>query len=124
MDQVCKSSSLSRKYSLGAGDFSTEDDRSDFEDSSHDQYIPGIRFSLVTRSKDYDIHSIMHYSSWHLAKGAKFPDVTLMKWKWTFDDINDVPMQATLQNSEYIYVPEVPSLLDIQAVKDLYPPPW
>jgi hypothetical protein len=112
MDQVCKDTVLSGSYGLGAEDYTTDNDHSD-----------NNRVSPITRSKDYDIHSVMHYDSTFNGKGDSWPDVPLMKWKSTYNDINNIPIQGTLQNAEYIESVYVPSQQDIQAIKELYPQP-
>jgi hypothetical protein len=123
MDEVCKSTLLGRQFSFSTYDWTTENPQSDHFDTTD----PGQEYRTSSyptiRSQDYYLRSVMHFTSWHDGKGTgqTMDEMPLVAWKQKYTKIEDVPHQATEENAERIFLNFMPSPMDIQAIKELYP---
>jgi hypothetical protein len=122
MEQICKSATLSKLYNnFGATAFTTE--RKLCKSISN----PGLPVPVDrTLSATYDMHSIMQYDSWGysaVVHGVRvgMDKLPMVKWKHPYGANQQVPDRATADNADYIERNKVPTLLDISAVKELYP---
>jgi hypothetical protein len=123
MDEVCKSTLLGRQFGFPTYDWTTENPKSDHFDTTDPNQEYRTSSYSTSRSQNYDLRSVMHYTSWHDGKdtGHTMDEMPLVAWKQKYTKIEDVPHQATEENAERNFLNSMPSPMDIQAIKQLYP---
>jgi hypothetical protein len=113
MKHFCNSRRLGARYNNFPSDaFGTAPDTVRLRDGASYTYE-------YTRSASYDARSIVHYSS---NVGSQKPGrQVLREWKGTYSVTEPQPEVADDPNSDVIGRNTKPSVLDMQAVKELYP---